>query len=47
VAPLLILNDKIFAVQRGCGLVSSKSAKVVVGKIERLKAPRVAEPLYS
>lgn len=47
VAPLLIANDKIFAVQRGCGLVSSKSNAVVVGKMERLKAPRVAEPLYS
>jgi Domain of unknown function (DUF1929) len=47
VAPLLIENDKIFAVQRGCGLVSSKSKAVVVGKIERLQAPRVAEPLYS
>ena len=47
VAPLLIANDKIFAVQRGCGLVSSKSTSVVVGKIERLPAPRVAEPLYS
>lgn len=47
VAPLLIANDKIFAVQRGCGLVSSKSKSVVVGKIERLQAPRVTEPLYS
>lgn len=47
VAPLLIENDKIFAVQRGCGLVSSESDAVVVGKIERLKAPRVVEPLYS
>ncbi len=47
VAPLLIANDKIFAVQRGCGLVSSKSAAVVVGKLERLQPPRVAEPLYS
>jgi Domain of unknown function (DUF1929) len=47
VAPLLIENDKIYAVQRGCGLVSSESDAVVVGKIERLKAPRVAEPLYS
>jgi hypothetical protein len=47
VAPLLIENDKIYAVQRGCGLVSSKSDAVVVGKTERLKAPRVAEPLYS
>ena len=47
VAPLLMANDKIFAVQRGCGLVSSKSASVVVGKIERLGAPRIPEPLYS
>jgi hypothetical protein len=47
VAPLLVAGDKIYAVQRGCGLVSSKSKIVVVGKIERLQAPRVAEPLYS
>ena len=47
VAPLLIATDKIFAVQRGCGLVSSKSNPVDVGKLERLKPPRVAEPLYS
>jgi hypothetical protein len=47
VAPLLIASDKIFAIQRGCGLVSSKSNTVVVGKIERLHAPRVVVPLYS
>jgi hypothetical protein len=47
VAPLLIETDKIFAVQRGCGLVSSKSKAVVVGKLERLQAPRVVDPLYS
>ena len=47
VAPLLIKGDKIFAVQRGCGLVSSKSNTVVVGMIERLSAPKIAEPLYS
>lgn len=47
VAPLLIANDKIFAIQRGCGLVSSQSNTVVVGKLERLNAPRVIEPLYS
>ena len=47
VAPLLIATDKIFAVQRGCGLVSSKSKVAIVGKIERLTAPRVAEPLFS
>ncbi|WP_043345533.1 DUF1326 domain-containing protein [Belnapia moabensis] len=47
VAPLLIAGDTIFAVQRGCGLVSSKSNAVVVGKIERVPPPRVVEPLYS
>lgn len=47
VAPLLIADDRIHAVQRGCGLVSSKSNTVVVGKLERIPAPRVAEPLYS
>ncbi len=47
VAPLLMANDKIFAVQRGCGLVSSKSSTVPVGRIERLGPPRIAEPAYS
>lgn len=47
VAPLLIEGDEIFAVQRGCGLVSSKSDPVLVGKTERLPAPRVVDPLYS
>jgi hypothetical protein len=47
VAPLLIRDDKIFAVQRGCGLVSSKSDLVTVGVIERLQQPRILEPLYS
>ena len=47
VAPLLIEGDDIFAVQRGCGLVSSKSDPVRVGKIERLPPPNVVEPLYS
>ncbi len=31
VAPLLIRDDKIFAEQRGCGLVSSQSDAVIVG----------------
>jgi hypothetical protein len=47
VAPLLIENDEIYAVQRGCGLVSSKSDPVRVGKIERLPAPKVVKPLYA
>ena len=46
-APLLIEGDKIYAEQRGCGLVSSKSNTVVVGKIERVPAPKVVDPLYS
>lgn len=47
VAPLLIEGDKIYAIQRGCGLVSSKSDSVVVGKIKELRPPKVVEPLYS
>lgn len=47
VAPLLIKDDKIFAVQRGCGLVSSESDPVVVQEHERLRPPRVVAPLYS
>ncbi|MGQ0779081.1 MAG: galactose oxidase-like domain-containing protein [Pseudonocardiales bacterium] len=47
VAPLLVENDEIYAVQRGCGLVSSKSDPVRVGPIERLQPPTVVEPLYS
>ncbi len=47
VAPLLIRGDEIFAVQRGCGLVSSKSAPVLVQAIEELPPPKVAEPLYA
>jgi len=47
VAPLLIQGDEIFAVQRGCGLVSSQSDPVKVQGLEDLPPPRVAEPLYS
>lgn len=47
VAPLLIANHEIFAEQRGCGLVSSTSNRVRVGRAERVPAPKVAEPLYS
>jgi hypothetical protein len=47
VAPLLIKGDKIYAVQHGCGLVSSKSNVAVVGVIERLPAPKVVDPLFS
>ena len=47
VAPILIKGDKIFAVQRGCGLASSKSDLVPVGAIERLRPPIIVAPLYS
>jgi hypothetical protein len=46
VAPLLIRGDDIFAVQRGCGLVSSRSVPVRVQAVERLRPPTVAIPLY-
>ncbi|MGI8694608.1 MAG: galactose oxidase-like domain-containing protein [Geodermatophilaceae bacterium] len=47
VAPLLIEGDDIYAVQRGCGLISSKSGTVPVDKLERLGPPTVVSPLYS
>jgi hypothetical protein len=47
VAPLLLKGDKILAVQKGCGLVSSKSAEVEVRAVRELPAPQVAKPLYS
>ena len=47
VAPLLIAGDEIFAVQHGCGSVSSESDRVRVGEHERLRPPRVDDPLYS
>jgi hypothetical protein len=47
VAPMLIAGDEIFAVQRGCGLVSSTSARVPVQAVEELPAPQVSRPLYS
>ncbi|MBM3734254.1 MAG: DUF1929 domain-containing protein [Acidobacteria bacterium] len=47
VAPLLIKGDKIHAIQKGCGLVSSKSASVEVKAAEELRPPTVASPLYS
>jgi hypothetical protein len=47
VAPLLIEGDEISAVQRGCGLVSSESDRVRVGRAEELPAPKVVEPLYA
>lgn len=47
VAPLLIEDDEIYAIQRGCGLVSSKSNVVKVRPHERLGPPTVAPPLYS
>lgn len=47
VAPLLIEGDEIYAVQHGCGLVSSKSDAVVVQKLERLPRPEVLAPVHS
>ena len=48
VAPLLIAGDTIFAVQRGCGLVSSKSDAVDRRrKSNGCRRRRVVEPLYS
>lgn len=47
VAPLLIAGDKIYATQKGCGTVSSESARVTVQSIPEFRAPTVVEPLYS
>jgi hypothetical protein len=47
VAPLLIKGDKIFAVQHGCGLVSSQSAAVTVQALPKVQNPVVLEPVES
>ena len=47
VAPSLIQGDEIYAVQRGCGLVSSESDKVPVQSLQDLPRPVVASPLYA
>jgi hypothetical protein len=50
VAPMLSAGpppDKIRAYAIGCGLTSSDSDKATVNKLDRLRPPRVAEPLYS
>ncbi|HEV2392759.1 MAG TPA: hypothetical protein VG146_10400 [Verrucomicrobiae bacterium] len=45
VAPLLIKGDHIFAEQKGCGLVSSKSAAVPVQPTPKLGPPVVQPPV--
>lgn len=50
VAPLLTAGpppDNIHAYAIGCGMPSPDSAKVTVQRLERLRPPKVAEPLYS
>jgi hypothetical protein len=50
VAPLLTAGpppDNIYAYAIGCGLNSSDSAKVTVQRLDQLRPPKVAEPLYS
>jgi hypothetical protein len=47
VAPLLVAGDEIFAVQRGCGLVSATSDAVKVQALQDLPPPKVVVPLYS
>jgi hypothetical protein len=46
VAPLLIADDKIFARQKGCGLVSAESEPVIVQRFGDLPVPKVVTPLY-
>jgi hypothetical protein len=45
VSPQLINGDQIFAVQHGCGLVSSKSAAVPVQPLPHPQVPRVEPPV--
>lgn len=47
VAPLLIEGDEIFAVQHGCGLVSSRSLAVRVQAVQELPPPEVVRPVYA
>jgi len=47
VAPLLIKGDQIYAVQKGCGLVSSKSAAVTVQPLPHVLRPIVLQPVES
>jgi hypothetical protein len=45
VAPLLIKGDHIFAEQKGCGLVSSKSAAITVQPLAKPGIPGVVPPV--
>jgi len=45
VSPQLIKGDHVFAVQRGCGLVSSKSSGVPVLALPKPGAPKVVPPV--
>ena len=47
VAPLLTAGDKIHAYAIGCGMTSPDSAKVTVKRLDQLRPPKIAEPLYS
>ena len=47
VFPLLAAGDKIHAYAIGCGMTSPDSAQVMVKQLDRLRPPKVAEPLYS
>jgi hypothetical protein len=45
VAPMLIKGDQIYAEQKGCGLVSSKSVPVAVQALQKPGVPVVLPPL--
>jgi hypothetical protein len=47
VSPLLIKGDHIYAVQKGCGLVSSKSAAVPVQPLPKVGIPVILPPVES
>lgn len=47
VAPLLIKGDQIYAVQNGCGLVSSQSKPVTVQALPKVGVPVVLQPVES
>jgi hypothetical protein len=45
VAPQLITGDHVYAVQRGCGLVSSRSAQVPVQALGKPGLPQIVPPV--
>ena len=45
VAPLLILDDEIYAVQKGCGITSTQLSKTRVEELGNVNPPKVKSPI--